>query len=279
MFTPNLRSQRLAFLMILAALGLPLHAVDGVVLINQNAALAGNVTSGDAAGFPVTISVPGSYKLSSNLTVPDPNTTAIEITVDGVTIDLNGFAILGPSVCSGSPAVVSCSPTGSGRGISSSNSDIAIFNGRIQGMGSDGIHLSGDHLRVEKIRAISNGVQGIFARSAAGDADVIACIGSNNGFSGILVNGVATGNTATGNRDGGIVVDGTAFNNVARTNRGVGIIGNGTFSGNFSKDNGLQGIFAVCPSTVVGNTVVSNSSGDINLNGVGCTAAHNAPAP
>jgi len=67
-------------------------AVDGVVLIDQNKALAGNVTPGDTAGFPVTISQPGSYRLSSNLTVPSGQ-SAITITVPNVTIDLNGFSI------------------------------------------------------------------------------------------------------------------------------------------------------------------------------------------
>src|SRR5712692_4005736 len=87
-----------------------LYAVDGVVLIDQNRALAGGVTPGDAPGFPVTISVPGSYRLSGNLTVPDANTTAIQVTADNVTLDLNGFSIIGPTVCVGT----SCSPTGTG---------------------------------------------------------------------------------------------------------------------------------------------------------------------
>ncbi len=41
----------------------PAGAVDGVVLIDQNRALAGNVTPGDTPGFPVTISLSGSYRL------------------------------------------------------------------------------------------------------------------------------------------------------------------------------------------------------------------------
>src|SRR5438067_8861679 len=86
-------------LTVFTAVALPLYAVDGVVLINQNAALAGNVTPGDTPGFPVTISLPGSYKLSSNLVVPDANTTAIEIVADDVKLDLNGFSIIGPTVC------------------------------------------------------------------------------------------------------------------------------------------------------------------------------------
>src|SRR5438477_12305218 len=99
-------------LTILTTLAFPVYAVDGVVLINQNAALAGNVTPGDTPGFPVTISVSGSYKLSGNLTVPDANTSAIQISADYVTIDLNGFSIIGPTVCSGFP-VTSCTPHGS----------------------------------------------------------------------------------------------------------------------------------------------------------------------
>src|SRR5262245_22568311 len=39
---------------------------------------------------PVTISQPGSYRLSSNLNVPS-NTNGIEISSNDVTIDLNGF--------------------------------------------------------------------------------------------------------------------------------------------------------------------------------------------
>lgn len=67
-------------------------AVDGVVLIDQNRALAGNVTPGDTPGFPVTISQPGSYRLSGNL-VGTTNARALHITVSNVTLDLNGFQV------------------------------------------------------------------------------------------------------------------------------------------------------------------------------------------
>src|SRR5438477_1054895 len=88
-------------LLIMSALvgALPAFAVDGVLLIDQNRALAGNVTPGDTPGFPVTISQSGSYRLSGSLTVPDMNTTAIQITADNVTLDLNGFSIIGPVAC------------------------------------------------------------------------------------------------------------------------------------------------------------------------------------
>src|SRR5689334_9768577 len=85
----------------LAVLACNLYAVDGVVLFNQASALAGNVTPGDAPGFPVTISVPGSYRLTGNIALTDLSANVIEITADNVTIDLNGFSLIGPVVCTG----------------------------------------------------------------------------------------------------------------------------------------------------------------------------------
>jgi hypothetical protein len=77
------------------------YAVDGIVLIDQNRALAGNVTPGDAPGFPISITQPGSYKLSGNLTMSTAAQgnfnglfdTAIAISSSNVTLDLNGFSI------------------------------------------------------------------------------------------------------------------------------------------------------------------------------------------
>lgn len=77
-----------------ATVSVPALAIDGTILIDQTKALAGNVTPGDTPGFPVTITQPGSYRLASNLR-PPALTTAIEITVSNVTIDLNGFGIIG----------------------------------------------------------------------------------------------------------------------------------------------------------------------------------------
>ena len=76
----------------------PAAAVDGVTQINQARALAGGVTPGDGAGFPVTISASGGYRLTSDLTVPDENASAVSITADSVTLDLNGFSIAGSGV-------------------------------------------------------------------------------------------------------------------------------------------------------------------------------------
>lgn len=132
------------------------HAVDGVVLIDQNRALAGGVTPADRPGFPVTISVSGSFRLSSDLVVP-PNTSGIEITDNpgdpngltrdpnfdaSVTIDLNGFAIVGPRACSTGPAtaVPGCHGIVS---LSQVNGSLIVRSGAIRGMGGAAIWAAG----------------------------------------------------------------------------------------------------------------------------------------
>ena len=101
-------------------------AVDGVVLIDQNRALAGNVTPGDTPGFPITISQPGSYRLSGNLSVPSGQ-NAIVIAAQNVTLDLNGFNIITPTQpqIGGVAGIVS-------NGIALPN-NIKIHNGTIEG--------------------------------------------------------------------------------------------------------------------------------------------------
>jgi hypothetical protein len=76
--------RRIAWMAVVAVLACKLYAADGVVLIDQNRALAGGVTPGDAPGFPVTISQHGSYRLSGNLTVSDTNTNVVDIVTDNV---------------------------------------------------------------------------------------------------------------------------------------------------------------------------------------------------
>jgi hypothetical protein len=263
--------------LIFSACALPLYAVDGIVLINQNSALAGNVTAGDTPGFPVTISAPGSFKLSGNLTVPDANTTAIEITSDNVTLDLNGFSILGPVVCSGFP-VTSCTPTGSGSGVKAGlATNVTVLNGVIRGMGAVGVELDEGGVRVEGIRATSNGLAGISASSAI----VTSCEATQNGGVGIFNSAVVMGNSVRGNASHGVqIFSGVATNNFAFKNGGNGI--DATFAsvtGNQVRDSGMAGIRAGCPSSVVGNTAVGNAGGDIITAGSGCTRANNAPAP
>jgi hypothetical protein len=200
------------------------YGVDGVILIDQNRALAGNATPGDTPGFPVSITQPGSYRLAGNLTVPNANTTAIEITASDVTIDLNGFSIRGPVTCVGFPAVTSCAPAGSGFGIFSSGFfNIAVHNGTVRGMGDHGIFLtSGSGQLVKNVRAQSNGQTGIFVASGI----VSHSTATSNGLNGIGVDiGTISNNSVIGNRANGAAVQtgGTVHHNTAANNGNFGL--------------------------------------------------------
>ena len=72
--------------------GKPAAAADGEVLISQASVIAGGVTSGDGPGFPLTISEPGRYRLTGNLS-PGAGADGIVIKADNVTLDLDGFAL------------------------------------------------------------------------------------------------------------------------------------------------------------------------------------------
>ena len=151
------------FVLVLFVLTLPaLWAADGVIEINQ----AGIEADG---GFPYVISEPGSYILTGNLMVPDENTTAIEIEegVGSATIDLNGFAIIGPVVCTLNNSLeLDCSDSGDGVGVfqqgeiratnllntSARMEAVTVRNGTIRGMGGDGVVIAGAGL-VERVAA------------------------------------------------------------------------------------------------------------------------------
>ncbi|MBY6204239.1 right-handed parallel beta-helix repeat-containing protein [Halomonas denitrificans] len=188
-------------------------AVDGVREINQACALAG-CFPGDSPGFPVTINLSGSFRLTSDLDVrglsTPQNRTAIDIgNVGGspaldVTIDMNGFAILGPVSCTGNP-VTSCSPAGgTGDGIntnSNSNAHVRIHNGMIRGMGRSAISCA-NNCRVSDVSAEQNGGTG-FA-DPNGDSLYMRCVARRNGSNGFFVKGIVRDSIAVGNANYGL---------------------------------------------------------------------------
>jgi hypothetical protein len=239
------RFKRLRFAIGLTALvSGSVFAVDGITLIDQNKALAGSVTPGDAPGFPVTISLPGSYRLSGNLTVPSADTNAVVIAANtpGVVLDLNGFSILGPTQCSGFP--LACAPTGAGIGVSlasgagDTSRGVAVRNGTVMGMGSIGIYLTSSGGAVENVTLISNGGGGILIELGTATGNRIIKNGGSGIFGG---NSVITQNMISGNRGIGIDVnDSIVLNNAMITNGSLGLNASNTgFASNvFSSNNG-----------------------------------------
>lgn len=246
------------------ALSHPARAVDGVVLIDQQHALAGNVTPGDAPGFPVTISLPGIYKLSSNLTVPNADTSAIVITADSVTIDLNGFSILGPVSCpsDGQHATTGCSVggvacpggfCGFGIGIDSGYAgrlNTRVVNGAVNGMGNIGIYLDRNS-RVEGVNVTSNGRSGIYT-SGGEIRDVLL---RANGSYGIVTSGSIIVNTR------------------ALFNGGIGIYCSSTtyIHGSIIEGNGSYGLNVTTSTRYTDNVIADNNNGGVQI--VGGTSA------
>jgi hypothetical protein len=180
----------------------------GVTIVTQQRAERGNVTAGDAPGLPVTISESGSYRLDSNLLLPDAETGGIEVTAFHVVLDLNGFSILGPSV------------PGSGVGILSVAGNTVIFNGVVRGAGAAGVELLAASCRLERVHALFNGL---------GVSVSIGCALVNNTVNinrstGISAGSGSTviGNTVKNNAGVGMVLDSDAayVHNVVRTNNG-----------------------------------------------------------
>jgi hypothetical protein len=95
---------------VLACLGTaaPAVASDGVIEIDQASAEKTGCAAGDAPGFPVTLSLPGSYRLTGDFAVPTADTTAVQLIAGPATLDLGGFSIRGVA-CSGVP-VANCAP-------------------------------------------------------------------------------------------------------------------------------------------------------------------------
>ena len=157
--------------------------------------------------------------------MPDGNTTAIVIAADHVTLDLGGYAILGPVDCSGN----TCVGAGNGDGIITPNVrfNITIRNGTIQGLGRFGISITGDSHLIEYIHARSNGGTGIDIVSSADDAGSIVQFNTaqrNGGYGLFLSKGIARHNVADVNGNAGIrLIKGSVTNNVATRNGFYGL--------------------------------------------------------
>lgn len=209
---------------------------DGVILITQRDADKGGVTTGDTPGFPVTISESGSYRLGSNLTLPDGDTTGIEITAGRVTVDLNGFSIVGPDI------------PGNGAGIRSQGAATRVFNGTVLNVGSVGVELGpgfpgSPSCRVERVHSLRNWGGGI---STNRGCTVVNNVVSATRSIGITVGGGSTviGNTVRANTGLGmsLAADAGYAENVVTENNG----GNA----NVQVSGGIQMGLNICGNTL-----------------------------
>jgi parallel beta-helix repeat protein len=266
--------------------------MDGAILINQAKVLAGSVTPGDTPGFPVTISKPGNYTLSGNLTVPRGGVNGIVLKTSNVTINLNGFQI-SSKPGTGEPA---------GSGITDNNASrkcITVRNGTIVGC-QFGVNLSQSQAVVEGVQtscvlggisagpysSVKNNIVEFAVGIGVGDSSIVSgnIVSHCDMFSLSAGSGCIVCDNVVNDNFTGISVgtDCVVKDNVALRNdgidgcRGIGVGANSTVIGNTASGNGPSGgITIACPCTVIGNTAVNNTGGNIVYSGTGCTKANN----
>jgi Right handed beta helix region len=191
-------------------------ASAAVVVITHAKALAGNVTPGDTPGYPVTLSLPGSYRLATDLS-PTAGKNGITASVQDITIDLNGFTLSGGPIGGANNGL---------NGIVGSGARLTIQNGKINSFKASAIIApNSPYLIVENVRIITSvgiGIDntgGSFARIqnntvASNGADAISC-----GISCFV-----QGNVVSGNGGNGItLVSGGVMENTINDNTGFGI--------------------------------------------------------
>lgn len=143
-------------------------------------------TPGDANSL-YRISQPGSYYLAGNITGVSGK-HGIEIGVAGVTIDLNGFEVVG----------VAGSLDGI-RGPGSNKTGLTILNGTVRNWGANGVNLANDFGgRIEGVHAYNNTLSGIVGTAMCAVSNSSAIFNDRYGFSlqqnGTLLNCSASNN-------------------------------------------------------------------------------------
>jgi len=227
-----------------------------------------------ASDLPLTISSSGSYYLAETINFATENTTGINITVGNVTIDLNGYSLIGPGTGT------------SGHGITASGSKITVINGSVSGWKGNGISLAGTSNKVMNITSTGNKGNGISVGSQSILAD---CESSENELDGITIgdNSIARYCITYGNWNRGIVTGGCTkvFNCVVRSNDNGGIIAanrcfvsecisyrNSNTSSSHGIDVGNESSVINCIAAGNGGNGIESPNGGVVIN---CTASDN----
>jgi parallel beta-helix repeat protein len=208
------------------------------------------------SALPLTISAPGSYYLTRNLTATADG-TAITVSADNVTIDLNGFTLAGGG-------------TGIRAGIQApvAQKGLCVRNGTLTGWTNSAIAatlVSGGVF--ENLRFTGN--SGIAALRSGNNATVRACVATGHANSNAVIGTLALGSNST-------ISDCTVS---ANSNTGITIDNNGTIVNCTASGNGFDGIEAQANCSVLNCTASTNTGSGIvtqnNCTVTTCTASAN----
>jgi parallel beta-helix repeat protein len=186
----------------------------------------------------------GSYYLTTNI-LGVSSKDGIDIYTNNVTLDLNGFSLLGP-VANGADGIR----------IYSGTTNVMVHNGAISSWGEGGI-LSGANNGVFDHLAVSGNLSGFTAQNVSVIRDCAANGNQENGIAIIANDCLISGNVCNGNNiadispDGGIVVLGA--NNRIENNQ---VMGNGDY-GIY-----IEAIIGGTNNIIVGNEVQGDGAND-----------------
>jgi parallel beta-helix repeat protein len=213
------------------------------------------------ADMPLTISAPGSYYLTTNLTGTAAN-NGITISSDDVTLDLMGFTLRGvPSSLEGI-------------NVSSVIRNLTIRNGIVREWGRHGVDaFNAKNSSLEQLKAYNNGWESTFqdGLSIGLNGRVTACQAENNQRDGIVSRSgcTITDSTASFNGDDGIetdvgctITDSTAYNN---GDDGIVTDSGCTITDSSAYRNGDEGIETASGCTVNRCTTHANKNDGIQV--------------
>jgi parallel beta-helix repeat protein len=203
------------------------------------------------SSIPYTISQPGSYYLTKNLGPAAQDTDGITVTASNVTIDLNGYCLIGAGKAAGT--------TGNGIVSSGSPVNITVGNGTIRDWRICGLTLAGATSgRIEGLRCLDNGANGML---------------SGTSFS-------IEGNICRGNTDDGVQSGArcTIIGNMCEGNGRDGIsAGLGcAITNNLAIENSANGIGAMGYSRIVENLCWGNNTGIYASGSASCIESNQA---
>ena len=221
------------------------------------------------ASFPIVIAQAGSYYLTGNITGAS-NTDGIRISANDVTIDLNGFAMIGAG------------GNGDGVNVSTALSNITVRNGVLRTWGHQGMNLeNASNLHVESV-IVSGG--GDFGLNVGPQTVIRDSIFSSNAGGGVrsasVKRGIAILNSSANENTGNgftLVAGATMTNCVANGNTKVGIqAGSGSaVTSCAAYSNGSFGIVASSGTSVTNCGAYNNSADGINV-GQACVIKNNS---
>lgn len=228
-------------------------------------------------GFPIVISAPGSYYLTGNITGAE-GSDGIQVTANGVTIDLNGFELVGVG-----------DEFDSGIRAADPFTNVTIRNGVVRGWGYRGLDLQYvTNVRIENVTVTGCGNFGawtgrdavvshsIFAENALGivvgsGSALTHCVASGNSADGFGGDSGVTFTACSAFQNGGAGISATSGCVVTQCSvyvnggSGIRLLYAGSIVGCGVYGNGGDGIYANIATVVRDNGVYANAADNIEV--------------